>query len=75
MSKTTLKFVSRIVLGLVIAIFLGRYLDDEFNTTPLIMLVMIIYVIVGSLYILIKEEKWVKKRFIKRWFYTGYYLV
>ncbi|MCI6271439.1 MAG: AtpZ/AtpI family protein [Erysipelotrichaceae bacterium] len=57
MSKTTLKFVSRIVLGLVIAIFLGRYLDDEFNTTPLIMLVMIIYVIVGSLYILIKEEK------------------
>ncbi len=57
MSKTTLKFVSRIVLGLVIAIFLGRYLDGKFNTTPLIMLVMIIYVIVGSLYILIKEEK------------------
>ena len=57
MSKTTLKFVSRIILGLVIAIFLGGYLDKKINTTPLIMLAMIIYVIVGSLYILIKEEK------------------
>lgn len=57
MHRTTLKFVSRIVVGLIISILLGKYIDELLNTTPIIMIGLIFYVIIGSLLILIKESK------------------
>lgn len=56
-SREVTKFVSRIVAGCIISIFLGSYLDDCFNTRPIIMFLLLIYVIVGSLYILIHDSK------------------
>lgn len=51
------KFIGRIVVGLLIAIFLGGYLDDILDTKPFIMLGLIIYVIFGSLFLLVKDIK------------------
>ena len=51
------KFIGRIVVGLLIAIFLGVYLDDILDTKPFIMLGLIIYVIFGSLFLLVKDIK------------------
>lgn len=54
-NKAAAHFTSRMVVGCIVAIFLGKYLDETFSTSPLIMFVLLIYVIVGSMYLLIKE--------------------
>ena len=53
--KAVARFISRIIVGLLIAVFLGSYLDDCLNTRPIIMIALIIYVIGGSLILLVKE--------------------
>ncbi len=55
MQKAVMKFVSRLVGGLLVSVFLGTYLDDCLGTRPICLLVLMIYVIVGSLYALVKE--------------------
>ena len=57
MSKPVLKFIGRLIVGLLVGVVVGNILDNKFNTTPFIMIGLIIYVIYGSLYILVKGEK------------------
>ncbi|NLC96028.1 MAG: hypothetical protein GX675_00445 [Erysipelotrichaceae bacterium] len=57
MDKIVLQFISRLVAGLIIGILVGKIVDEKLNTTPWVMIGLIIYVIFGSLYILIKGEK------------------
>ncbi len=57
MSKPVLKFIGRLIVGLLVGVVVGNILDNKFNTTPFIMIGLIIYVIFGSLYILVKGEK------------------
>lgn len=54
-STTAARFVGRILAGILIAIFLGRFIDEKFNIAPFTMIVMLFYVIAGSLYALVKE--------------------
>ncbi len=53
--KIAQRFITRNVLGLLIAIFLGNKLDEIFQTSPWALLILIVYVIVGSLVLLVKE--------------------
>ncbi len=53
--KIVYKFISRLAFGLVIAIFLGRYIDAILNTSPFIVIALIAYVVIGSLILLVKE--------------------
>lgn len=53
--KIAQRFITRNVLGLLISIWLGSKLDEIFQTSPWIMLIFILYVIVGSLFLLVKE--------------------
>lgn len=53
--KIAQRFITRNVLGLLIAIWLGNKLDEIFQTSPWALLILIIYVIVGSLILLVKE--------------------
>lgn len=49
------RFLSRMIIGLMISVLLGSWLDNQFHTSPLILILMVIYVIVGTLYLLVKE--------------------
>ena len=49
------KFISRIVLGSIISILLGPKLDLLFNIGPLCTIGLLLYVIIGSLILLVKE--------------------
>lgn len=49
------RFLSRLVVGMIIAIFLGDFIDEQLHTTPFIMIALLLYVIIGSLYQLVKE--------------------
>ena len=49
------RFISRITIGLVLSIFIGTYIDEKLNTSPLFLLVLMGYVIFGSLFILVKD--------------------
>ena len=53
--KIAQRFITRNVLGLLIAIWLGNKMDEIFQTSPWALLILIIYVIVGSLVLLVKE--------------------
>jgi F0F1-type ATP synthase assembly protein I len=53
--KEASKFISRIVLGSILAIFVGPKLDEVFHVGPLFTIGLLLYVIVGSLILLIKE--------------------
>lgn len=53
--KEASKFISRIVLGSIIAIIFGPKLDNIFNIGPLVTIGLLLYVIIGSLILLIKE--------------------
>lgn len=53
--KLATRFITRIVVGSVVAIVLGMKIDLWLHTTPLVMLMILAYVIVGSLVLLIKE--------------------
>ena len=54
-NKTVTKFTSRMVVGCIVSILLGKRLDEQFSTTPWIMFALLIYSIGGSFYLLIKE--------------------
>ncbi|HCY06130.1 MAG: AtpZ/AtpI family protein [Erysipelotrichaceae bacterium] len=57
MNKPVLKFIGRLIVGLFVGVVVGNILDKKFNTTPFIMIGLIVYVVFGSLYILVKGEK------------------
>ena len=71
MSKGVVKFIARLIGGLIIGISTGVILDKKLNTSPWIMICLIVYVVFGSLFILVKDEekrKWVKKKYTKKLF-------
>lgn len=47
----------QIIGGILIAVLLGNFLDDAIRTRPLFLILLILYVIVGSLYQLVKKAK------------------
>lgn len=49
------RYLTRMILGLLASIIFGLWLDQQLHTLPLITLGLVIYVIVGTLYLLIKE--------------------
>ena len=49
------KFISRIVFGCIIAIWLGPKLDEFLKIGPFITIGLLLYVIIGSLVLLVKE--------------------
>ena len=49
------RFISRIVLGSILAIFLGLKLDDWLHVRPLFTIGLLLYVMIGSLVLLVKE--------------------
>ncbi len=53
--KIAQRFITRNILGILIAIWLGSKIDDIFKTSPWVMLILMLYVIVGSLILLVKE--------------------
>jgi len=55
--KAATAFSSRMIVGCLVSIVFGNKLDVYFNTTPWIMFAMLVYVIAGSLYLLIKETR------------------
>ncbi|MCF0114189.1 MAG: AtpZ/AtpI family protein [Erysipelotrichaceae bacterium] len=55
MEKTVYQFLARIIVGLIGGVLLGTYLDNKLNTSPWILIGMIVYVVFGSLYLLVKE--------------------
>lgn len=54
-NKATLRFTSRMVVGCLMAIILGKWVDEKISTTPWIMLLLLLYVMVGSICLLIRE--------------------
>ena len=54
-SNIVWRFIARITIGLIVSLWLGNWLDRTFNTSPWLMLCSLLYVIIGSLYLLIKE--------------------
>lgn len=49
------RYLTRMILGLIASVLFGIWLDQQLHTLPLITLGLVIYVIVGTLYLLIKE--------------------
>ena len=54
-ARVAQRFMSRMIAGNLLAVIIGFNVDEFFHTTPWIMLAMIAYVVVGSLYLLIRE--------------------
>ena len=57
MRKGVVKFIARLIGGLIIGISTGVILDKKLNTSPWIMICLIVYVVFGSLFILVKDEE------------------
>ena len=55
-SKLVWKFISRITFGIAIAVFIGNRIDKALSTTPWIMIALLVYVVFGSLFLLVKES-------------------
>lgn len=54
--KAATAFSSRMIVGCLASVILGSKLDAYFKTTPWIMFAMLVYVIAGSLYLLVRES-------------------
>ena len=53
--KAVHRFLSRLIVGSGLAIWLGMKADDLLNTSPLLLILFLLYVVLGSLYLLVKE--------------------
>ena len=49
------RFIARITIGTALAVWFCGWLDRLLNTAPWLMLCSLLYVIIGSLYLLVKE--------------------
>ena len=52
---SVMRFIGRMIAGVIIAVLLGNYIDEYLHTTPIVMMVLLLYEIIGSLYKLIKD--------------------
>lgn len=55
--KIAQKFMSRMVAGSILAVLIGKLLDEQLGSGPWIMLGLLMYVIFGSLYLLVIEAQ------------------
>lgn len=55
--KVATRFVTRIVVGSILALLIGNLLDKFFHTTPLFLILLLLYVLIGTGYLLIKETQ------------------
>lgn len=55
--KIAQKFMSRMIVGCLFAVLVGKGLDDAIGSGPWIMLGLLGYVIFGSLYLLVIEAQ------------------
>lgn len=53
--KKVQKFIGMISAGSILAVFVGHQIDIFLNTSPLFLIGLLLYVIIGSLVWLIKE--------------------
>ncbi|WP_161940460.1 hypothetical protein [Traorella massiliensis] len=53
--KAVYRFMARLVIGSFIAIWLGLKLDSLLNISPMMLILFLVYVVIGSLYLLVKE--------------------
>ena len=53
--QKALRLISSMAVSSVLAIFIGNWLDGIFGTSPWILLALLVYAIVGSLYLIIKD--------------------
>lgn len=56
-NRKALKFPYMVLGGLLISLIVGVVLDSYFKTSPLILLGLIFYTIIGSFLILVKDKK------------------
>ena len=56
-NRAATAFSSRMIVGCIFSVIVGSKLDAHFKTTPWIMFSLLVYVIVGSLYLLIRESR------------------
>lgn len=54
-NKAAAHFTSRLVVGCIFAILIGNWIDEKASTTPLFIFLLLLYVIIGSFYLLFKE--------------------
>ena len=47
--------MARLVIGSFIAIWIGLKLDSLLNISPMMLILFLVYVVIGSLYLLVKE--------------------
>ena len=52
---SVMRFIGRMIVGSMVAILIGNYIDEYLHTTPIVMMVLLFYVIIGSLYTLVKD--------------------
>ncbi len=48
------KFIGMVGFGSIVAVLIGTLLDSQLNTTPWLMVFLLLYVVVGSLFWLVK---------------------
>lgn len=53
--KIANRFIVRIVIGSILAIFIGMKIDEGLHTKALITICLLMYVIIGSLVLLVRE--------------------
>lgn len=53
--KIASRFVSRNILGSIVAILIGMKMDEWLHTKPLFLIGLLLYVIIGSIFLLVKE--------------------
>lgn len=56
-NKAATAFSSRMIVGCLFSVIVGNKLDAHFHTSPWIMFALLVYVIAGSLFLLIKETR------------------
>ncbi len=49
------RYLTRMIIGLIAAVLVGSWIDQKLHTLPLVTLAAVLYVVVGTLYLLIKE--------------------
>ncbi len=49
------RYITRMIIGLIVGINIGIWIDTKLNTIPLFTISIVLYVVFGTLFLLIKE--------------------
>ena len=53
--QQALRFTFRMAISCVLALGIGIYADDHLHTSPLFLIGLLVYAMIGNLYLLVKE--------------------